>query len=388
MPSEPAPLHAAGRRVRVATPTVDDIEPYRRAVEASRDRVGVWNPVNPGDLIGLIGRQDDHFRTFLIRAYDAVGNHDVVGKVNVFNIVQGRFWSGTMGYDSYDPYAGAGLFAEGMRLIIDLCFQPRPYGLGLHRLEANVQPRNTTSAGLLRSLGFRRERHVKRMLFLDGGGEPESWRDHESFALTADERPIAYGPNGFPRVVVLVNGLPGSGKSSIAGRIAGELGVPVWSKDAVKETLYDSVDDSLRAAFTSTGPGASIGRGASQLLWRLLADSPTGGVIDNNFRQSDLPFVVAGLRRAGIEPDQVLQVWCDVPPALARDRSLARRAGGKRHPIHGSDDAERAMWEALTDADTRPLALGQVAPVDTSTPVTDQVIARVALAARALAPAG
>lgn len=386
MTSEPNPLRAEGVRVRVATPTEHDLEPYRRAVEQSRDRVGVWNPVNPGDLIGLIGRQGEFFRTFLIRAKDPVDDHDVVGKVNVFNIVQGRFWSGTIGYDSYDPYAGTGMFAEGLRLIVELCFRTPPNGLGLHRLEANVQPRNMPSAGLLRSVGFRRERHVKRMLFLAGGGEPESWREHESFALTADEPRIPYGPNGFPKVVVLVNGLPGSGKTSIAWRIARELGIPSWSKDAVKETLYDGVDDELRTAFTSTGPGASIGRAASGLLWRLLADSPTGGVIDNNLRQTDLPYVLDGLRRAEVSPERVLQVWCDVDPAVARDRSLGRREVGQRHPIHGSLDAEHAVWASLGEGDTSPLPVGEVIRVDTSEPVTDRQITRIALAARALAP--
>ena len=62
-----------------------------------------------------------------------------------------------MGYDAYDPYAGRGLFAEGLRLVVGLVLAAEPGGMGLHRLEANVQPGNTVSAGLLRSLGFQRE---------------------------------------------------------------------------------------------------------------------------------------------------------------------------------------------------------------------------------------
>ncbi len=276
MTSGPNPLRAEGARVSVATPTEHDLEPYRRAVEQSRARVGVWNPVNPDDLIGLLGRQSEFFRTFLIRANDPVGDHDVVGKVNVFNIVQGRFWSGTMGYDSYDPYAGTGMFAEGFRLVVDLCFRAAPHGLGLHRLEANVQPRNLPSAGLLRSVGFRRERHVKRMLFLEGGGEPQSWREHESFALTADEPRIPYGSNGFPRIVVVVDGPVGTARRVLARDVAAELGIPLFAADTLA--------------------------GDPQLAWRLLAESPTGGVVEG------APDVDAGLATAGVDPAQVLRV--------------------------------------------------------------------------------
>ncbi|MEU8358303.1 AAA family ATPase [Nonomuraea sp. NPDC048882] len=42
--------------------------------------------------------------------------------------------------------------------------------------------------------------------------------------------------------VVLVNGLPGSGKSTLARALGRELGWPVLSKDAIKETLADTLD--------------------------------------------------------------------------------------------------------------------------------------------------
>lgn len=384
MPNMPV-LRADSERVWVATVQERDIVPYARAVQRSAERIGWWNPVDPYDLGAHLQRQNVAHRTFIIHARQPSGDHDIVGKVNVSNVVRGRFQSATMGYDAYDPYAGTGLFAEGMRLVLGLAFAAEPGGLGLHRLEANVQPANTTSAGLLRSLGFRRERHVRDMLWLEGGGRPASWRDHDSYALTATETPTAYRSNATPRVVVLVNGLPGSGKSSIAGRIASELAVPLWSKDIVKETLYDGADETLRDTFTSTGPGASIGRASSRLLWRMLADSVVGGVIDNNLRASDRPFVLEGLAQADISPDRVLQVWCDVPPELARRRSMARRDRGERHPIHGSVDAEARMWDSLRTEDCAPLDVGTILRVDTSRPVSDRDIVRAALTARATA---
>jgi ribosomal-protein-alanine N-acetyltransferase len=166
--------------VTIRAPRPEDKPLYAAAVRRSAEHVGAWNPVEPDGLTDLLERQGPGLRTFLIFEAGAGG---LVGKCNVANIVMGRFRNGALGYDSYLPYAGKGFMSEGMRLVVDRCFATAQVGgLGLHRLEINVQPDNGRSIALARRLGFRHEGFTPRMLFLDG-----AWRDHERFALTAEE---------------------------------------------------------------------------------------------------------------------------------------------------------------------------------------------------------
>ncbi|VWB80544.1 phosphinothricin acetyltransferase [Burkholderia metallica] len=69
---------------------------------------------------------------------------------------------------------------DAMRAAIGVAFDE----LGLHRVEANIQPGNHASIALVRRLGFTKEGFSPRYLRI--GGE---WRDHERWALLADGEP-------------------------------------------------------------------------------------------------------------------------------------------------------------------------------------------------------
>ncbi len=170
-----------GMHVYIRPPQPEDERAYSEAVLRSADHLTPWNPVEPDGLPDLLRRQGPLLRSFLI--FDG-GDDGLVGRVNVANIARGRFRNASLGYDSYLPYAGTGRMTEGLRLIVDRCFAPTPEGLGLHRLEINVQPENERSLALARRLGFRHEGFSPRMLYIN-----DDWRDHERFALTAEEWP-------------------------------------------------------------------------------------------------------------------------------------------------------------------------------------------------------
>lgn len=168
-------------RVTIREPRPEDAEPHRAAVLRSVEHLSPWNPVDVDGFHELLRRQGPDLQTYLI-VNDADGG--IVGKCNVANIVRARFRNASLGYDSYLPYNGTGRMSEGMRLIVERCFSSYPEGLGLHRLEINVQPDNSRSLALAKRLGFRHEGFSPRMLYLN-----DAWRDHERFALTAEEWP-------------------------------------------------------------------------------------------------------------------------------------------------------------------------------------------------------
>ncbi|MGW1976328.1 GNAT family N-acetyltransferase [Streptomyces sp. NPDC001889] len=104
----------------------------------------------------------------------------IAGFININNIVAGAFRGGALGYGAFAHAAGRGLMGEGLSLVLRYAFGP----LGLHRLEANVQPGNTASIALVRRAGFRLEGFSPDFLHIDG-----AWRDHERWAITSEMLP-------------------------------------------------------------------------------------------------------------------------------------------------------------------------------------------------------
>jgi ribosomal-protein-alanine N-acetyltransferase len=110
----------------------------------------------------------------------------IAGVFTISQIVRGAFQSAYLGYYANERHARQGLMREAMQQVLDHAFGP----LALHRVEANIQPGNLPSINLARSAGFRLEGFSPRYLLIGG-----QWRDHERYAITADERAAQKSPS-------------------------------------------------------------------------------------------------------------------------------------------------------------------------------------------------
>ncbi|GAB7190136.1 GNAT family protein [Kineococcus sp. NUM-3379] len=105
----------------------------------------------------------------------------LAGQVTVSGITWGSLRSAHVGYWIDRRFAGRGLIPLALALVGDHCFR----AMGLHRLELNIRPENAASLRVVEKLGLRDEGLRERLLHIDG-----RWRDHRTFAVTAEEVPL------------------------------------------------------------------------------------------------------------------------------------------------------------------------------------------------------
>ena len=114
-------------------------------------------------------------------------SNELLGVVNVNEIIRRSFQSGLLGYYAFSPHGGHGYMREALYALVTQAFG----SFSLHRLEANIQPQNEKSIALVRSLGFRLEGFSPRYLKVAG-----RWCDHERWALLAEDRKKRKGASG------------------------------------------------------------------------------------------------------------------------------------------------------------------------------------------------
>lgn len=178
MPSAEPGFIAVGERVAIRAPRQDDQDAFVAAMRRSFSLHQPWLSA-PSDaaayrryLARLLLPTEAGFLV-LRRADDAL-----CGVVNLNVITYESLCSAYTSYYATAATAGRGYMTDGMRLVIAHAFGP----LGLHRLEANIQPGNRRSIEFVRSIGFRLEGFSPRYLRING-----QWRDHERWALLSDE---------------------------------------------------------------------------------------------------------------------------------------------------------------------------------------------------------
>jgi len=179
------------------------LRPIRRSDEAAWNEVrarngawtGPWDATRPPEgadagrtfpqMVGDFSRQarTGGMLPWVIAYSDAGARHVFAGQMTVSGITYGSARWAMAGYWVDQRWAGRGIVPTALALAGDYLF----FGLGLHRLEVAIRPENAKSLRVVEKLGLRYEGRRPRYLHVDG-----DWRDHEMFAIHADE----VGPGG------------------------------------------------------------------------------------------------------------------------------------------------------------------------------------------------
>lgn len=100
------------------------------------------------------------------------GQDRIIGRVALTGISMGPFQSCFLGYKLDRNHTGRGLMTEAVGKILEI----GELELGLHRVQANIIPRNEASRRVVERLGFSMEGLSRRYLRING-----RWEDHLQF---------------------------------------------------------------------------------------------------------------------------------------------------------------------------------------------------------------
>src|SRR6266571_1278188 len=161
-------------------------------------------------------------------------------------------------------------------------------------------------------------------------------------------------------LLVLVTGMPASGKTTLARQLGAELGLPVLEKDGFKEELYDALGAG-DVEWSQRLGGATyrlLAYAARQLL-----EAGQPAIIEANFFRGSEPLF------SDLPPHQLVQLHCIAPLEVLLDRYGARTG---RHPGHLDQMRVVELRDRHASGANGPLELaGELIEIDTGseTPV-------------------
>lgn len=147
---------------------------------------------------------------------------------------------------------------------------------------------------------------------------------------------------------ILIGGMLASGKSRLARRLSRDLGLPMFSKDDMKELLFDAV------GFHNRAEKVALGVGAMDILYYAAGQVLSAGgsvILENNFESASVPGLKALLERYGCRPITLLLTGsyeAVYRRFVERDQSPQRHRGHVVNTVYPEPPGERAPYVPMT----------------------------------------
>jgi predicted kinase len=163
-------------------------------------------------------------------------------------------------------------------------------------------------------------------------------------------------------LLVVVTGMPASGKTTVAQALSRRLLLPLIAKDEIKEHLYDALGSGDKLW------SERLGGAAYALMFavaRSILATGTGMIVEANFfRGQEGDFALLPAHRP-------VQVHCDAPLAVLIDRFRDRA----RHPGHHDEQMVNELATRFESGAHAPLDLpGNLVRVDTTASVDEHAL--------------
>jgi len=159
-------------------------------------------------------------------------------------------------------------------------------------------------------------------------------------------------------LLILLHGGPATGKTTLGLRLAETFGIPYFSKDGVKEPMFDHVGPPV-AWETDDGLSGRAMNEASQTILIYIIEAMlvarASCIIDSTFLAHDSPRFRSLQERHSF---RLVQILCRTEAGELGRRWAGRVASGERHAGHQDQDLAQRLDPVAIDRAYRHLEIG------------------------------
>ncbi len=164
--------------------------------------------------------------------------------------------------------------------------------------------------------------------------------------------------------LIIVGGLPASGKTTLARYLATTLDLPLISRDDIKEGLFDTMGIGDREW------SRKIGAASYLMMYTVLRELMRSGaiaIVESNFKpEIDSPKVGQIIEDSRC---RAIQVVCTASAGVLRSRFASRATSGDRHKGHRDELNMQEISKLFSNKELQSLAInGDVIEVNTGIP--------------------